>query len=208
MRSLCIALLLLSGTVVRADHSEARAHYERATSAYALGNYAEAADEYEKAFALKADRALLYNAAQARRLSGNKERALLLYQNYLRVFGDNVAYHTEVERHIANLKAAIEKDHEVANSPPVTPEPMHPAPPPEKPIAPAPAPTPTPTPAIVPGPTAVTVAPAERPVWKKPWFWVAIGGAAAVVAIGVGVGVGVGGAPHDPQPSIASVMGN
>src|SRR5881227_2847887 len=93
---------------------EAREHYEHATSEYALGNYETAALEYEKAFALKADAALLYNAAQAHRQGGNKKRALVLYQNYLHVFGDRAANREEVQRLILNLKKAIADDEQMA----------------------------------------------------------------------------------------------
>src|SRR5687767_9372424 len=57
---------------------EARAKYEQATGAYALGKYEEAASLYEQAFELKVDQALLYNAAQAHRLAGNTKRAVEL----------------------------------------------------------------------------------------------------------------------------------
>ena len=71
----------------RADdqRGEARAHYEKGTAAYALGRFADAAAEFEQAFTLKPDPALLYNAAQAYRLAGDRDRALQLYKSYLRV---------------------------------------------------------------------------------------------------------------------------
>ena len=81
-----------------------------------LAHYAEAAESYEKAFALKPDAAVLYNAAQAHRLGGNKERALELYQSYLCLYGGD--RRAEVEGHIESLKQAIEKDRAVATSPP------------------------------------------------------------------------------------------
>ena len=65
----------------------AKEHYDQANAQYGLGNYSKAADEYESSFELMHDPALLYNAAQAQRLAGNKQRALLLYQNLLRVYG-------------------------------------------------------------------------------------------------------------------------
>ena len=52
------AVLLLQLCVVppvAADPSEARMHFDKATSAFALGKFADAATEYEKAFELKAD---------------------------------------------------------------------------------------------------------------------------------------------------------
>ena len=76
--------LILASAVAAADAGDqARAHYDDANAAYALGNYARAAEEFERAFELKPDPALLFNAAQGHRLAGNNARALLLYQNYL-----------------------------------------------------------------------------------------------------------------------------
>ena len=54
---------------------DARSYLDKATSAYGLGRYAVAAENFEKAYELKPDLALLYNAAQSHRLAGNKQRA-------------------------------------------------------------------------------------------------------------------------------------
>lgn len=32
----------------------------------------------------------------------------------------------------------------------------------------------------------------RRPLWRKPWFWIATAGAAVALAVGLGVGIGVG----------------
>ena len=208
MRYLLALLLVLCAVPARADVADARAHYEKATSAYALGHYAEAAAEYEKAFALKPDPALLYNAAQAHRIAGNKQRALLLYQNYLRVFGSQASNRDEVRRLIANLKKAIASDESSASSPPVSPQPLGTS----APLAPAPPPPATTTPpaATTPAPAAAvtTTQPAEKPLIKKPWFWAVVGGAAVLVIAGVTVGAVLGSRPSPPMPSIASVTGN
>src|SRR5262245_50804586 len=111
MRVVWVLCVLASAKVAWGDaRDEARAHYKRGIAAYALSHFAEAAEEYEQAFTLEPDPALLYNAAQAHRLAGNKTRALTLYQNYLRIFGDKVPNKAEVTAHIAKLKAAIETD--------------------------------------------------------------------------------------------------
>jgi tetratricopeptide (TPR) repeat protein len=98
--ALLVACLALPAAAAGGATEDARAHYERGTSLYALGKFAEAAQEYEKAFELKPDPALLYNAAQAHRIAGNKQRALFLYQNFLRVFGTSSPNAPEVERHV------------------------------------------------------------------------------------------------------------
>ncbi|HEY7373991.1 MAG TPA: hypothetical protein VIF57_17655 [Polyangia bacterium] len=115
-----VALLsFASAGRARADaNDEARAYLERAKAAFALSHYAQAADYFEKAFELKSDRALLFNAAQSHRLAGNKERALALYQNYLRVYGNDEKA-AQIEQRIDELKRAIEHDRkETPASPP------------------------------------------------------------------------------------------
>jgi tetratricopeptide (TPR) repeat protein len=153
------AFLLLSATPVHADVSDARAHYEAATADYALGKYADAATEYEKAFAIKPDPALLYNAAQAHRLAGNKKRALLLYENYVLVFGGEIKNKEEVRRLILNLKKAIATDEQATVAPPTTPQPAK--------VEPAPAPAPTPPPAPPPEANPVEPTPAPAAAGKK-----------------------------------------
>ena len=205
---------------------EAREYLDKATAAFALNRYAVAAENYEKSFELKPDAAVLYNAAQAYRLAGNKERALDLYQSYLRMYGDDKR--AEIEKHIQNLKQAIEKDHAVATSPPtgtapvgvapagsgaaagstmVTPPPpaagstMVAAPPPSVPGPPPPA---QPAPVLVAQPAPASD---QSSVVSKPWFWIAVGG---VVAAAVVTSILVAGRrdPSDPTSTITPVDGN
>ena len=225
-----LASLLLVGRAQgkgKGKVDEVRAYLDKATAAFALSRYAVAAENYEKAFELKPDPAVLYNAAQAHRLAGNKERALDLYQSYLRMYGTEKR--AEIEKHVENLKEAIEKDRAVATSPPRTPAPVGgttieaPAPAPEPPppkAEPAPPPVATapsppshparrprrfrPAPAAAePAPLLVTqtAAPTDSDsVVKKPWFWIVIGG--AVVAGTVSVFLLTRGGTADPTASI------
>jgi tetratricopeptide (TPR) repeat protein len=192
---------------------DARSYNQKATAAFALGKYAAAAEYFEKAFELKPDPALLYNAAQAHRMAGDKERALALYQNYLRVYGGGQGQRADVERKIEELKKAIEHDKEVATSPPTNtqpiggPTPAETAPPPSAPGA---------TSAVVPPPAApAPAAPAatlvDRPkdngeqasITSKPWFWAVVGGGVVVAAV-VTIVV-LSGGKKDPSPSIGVV---
>lgn len=205
-----VVIMLTSAPVAFADTAQAKQHFDKATSAYALGRLAEAAQEYELAFDAKPDPALLYDAAQAHRLAGNKPRALLLYQNYLRIYGDKAPRHDEVNRRIAELKAAIETDQRVATAPPT--EPAKP-----EPVAEPPAATPAPAPATVPAATAtptpvahaaLTERAPEKPLVKKPWFWAVIAGSAAVVATGVALGVVYGSSDKPPRASLGTLQAN
>jgi tetratricopeptide (TPR) repeat protein len=197
-----LALLLLTALARTAhadDTATAREFNTKAMSAYALGRYGDAATYYEKAFEAKPLPELLYNAAQANRLAGNKKRALELYQNYLRVFGPTVSNAVEVNKHIEALKKAIDSDNSAASSPPLAPAPMPPpgAAPPDLRVASAPA---TPAP-----PLAAPEAPADRPIYKKGWFWGVISGVAAVLIAGVAVAVVLsGGSPVVPMPTIGA----
>src|SRR5205807_10015881 len=59
-----------------APAEDAKSLFEHGMTLYALGRYTEAAPLFERAFELKPDPALLYNAAQAHRLAGHSQRAL------------------------------------------------------------------------------------------------------------------------------------
>jgi hypothetical protein len=74
--AVCAALVLLLASAGAAaagkgkgKAEQIRDYLDRATAAFALNHFADAADNYEKAFALKPDAAVLYNAAQAHRLA-------------------------------------------------------------------------------------------------------------------------------------------
>jgi tetratricopeptide (TPR) repeat protein len=226
---LLLSCLALEGRA-RADNvEEARAFVNKATAAYALNHYAVAAENFEKAFELKADPALLYNAAQAYRLAGNKERALELYESYVRVYTGRKDARPDIDGHIRQLKEAIERDKAAATSPPITTVPMGSAPsegreppattpPPVTPIAPAAASTAAPG-AIAPPPASAGTASApvvltrsaEQPgtsdsVTKKTWFWVAIGGGVAAAVI-VALVIGLSGT-SPASASIGKVNGN
>jgi tetratricopeptide (TPR) repeat protein len=222
-----IALIVaLPAAPARAD--EASVYQQKATAAYALGEYKEAAEDFEHAFKLHPDPALLYNAAQAHRLGGNKDRALKLYENYLHVYGKKNSRADEVQKHIDELKLAIEHDKAAATSPPagtasgnVAPKAAPPAPPappapaPAAPATPPPATTPPPlvtsapppattTPVLVAQPTAKTSD--DRSLIQRPWFWMTVGGG-VVVATVVAVLVLSSGGPKDPSPSLGNVNG-
>lgn len=177
---------------------EARAHYKKGLSYYALQKYAEAANEYEAAFELEPDPALLYNAAQAHRLAGGKTRALALYQSYLRLFPGQ-SNRNDVQRHIAALKIAIESDAKSrSNTPtdpigPTTNNVPEPKPEPSK-------PEPQPQPILVVTPPPKT----DRKV--KPWVWGVVAGGVVVLGVGLGVGLGLGlSRTRYPDPSIGTV---
>jgi len=186
-----------------APGEDAKAIYDHALSLYALGRYAEAAPLFERAFELKPVPALLYNAAQSHRLAGHPERAVTLYESYLRLYGDP-ARKAEIEAHIAELKTAIAAQQHAATSPPTSADTAGAS---NATATPSP---PSTTPSVAPSTETLTAAaPAKKPpLIKRPWFWAAVGGGALVVA-GVIIGVTVGTRGHtSPPASFGTIDGN
>ena len=175
------ALLAVGGTAfAQASDPEAKRHYDQAMAAYGLGRYAEAAEEFEKAYERKPQPALLFNAAQAHREAGHRERALVLYRNYLHEYGSQASNGADVQRIIEQLEK------EPAKSPP--------------PAAPAP-------PAIAAPTENALVAPApapEQPLYKRGWFWGVVGGGAVVVAGVIAISVVYGSSTKNPTPTIGT----
>jgi tetratricopeptide (TPR) repeat protein len=227
-----LAILTQAGRAEAGPNEEARAYSDKATAAFALAKYAVAAENFEKAFELKPDPALLYNAAQAHRLAGNKDRALVLYKNYLRVYAKQDK-RAEIEARIDEIEKAIAHDKAVETKPPNSTEPFAagppagntaPPPPAPAPAAPPPAETPPssqivavppPPPPAAPAATETTPTLVAQPppsardddsLFKKPWFWIATGGGVAV-AVTVILLLTMGGS-KDPSPNIGRINGN
>jgi len=183
---------LLPAGAARADGAaDAKAHYQKATAHFAVGEYREAASEYEEAFKLKQDPAILFNAAQAHRLAGENQKALLLYNNVIKLYPTS-PFAADSQERIAKLSQAggsptAPPPAEARGSTPAavgTPAPgVVPAP-----LAPPPAPptltAPAPAAAISAPPLADTPPPEakDRPIYGRWWFWTAAGG---LVALGV-----------------------
>jgi len=86
---------------------EMRQHYEKATRAYDIEKYGEAVDEYQKAYEIGGDPAMLYNIAQAYRLNKQLPDALHFYRRYLQR-SPNARNREDVERKINDLEQSIE----------------------------------------------------------------------------------------------------
>ena len=208
---LVLLLACLGRPALAASSKDAKKIYEEATAAFGLGKYAVAAERYEAAFAIRPDPALLYNAAQSFRLAGNKQRALELYRNYVRLYSDG-SNADDARGHVAALKKEIEEGAGVHAAPtlPVAPRPLAPPAPgpasaPSSPVAPLgpamPPPVESVPPALAPLPGAAppvsapsngvatlttSSAPSDeqRPLTGKVWFWVAVGaGAVALTTV-------------------------
>jgi hypothetical protein len=202
-----LILLLLVSAPSRAD--DAKAHYQKATAHFAVGEYHDAALEYEEAFKLKQDPAILFNAAQSFRLAGESQKALLLYNNIIKLYPGS--------QYAKDSKERIEKLAESGTSPPAATPPAEPppvAPPPVAAIAPAPAPAAVaPLPAAAPsGRPAVVVSsapptPAEdHPIYTRWWFWTGVG-VVVVGAVVAGIALSSGGTTSSPWNNLPPVQG-
>jgi tetratricopeptide (TPR) repeat protein len=196
-------LLLASATALAAD--DAKAHYQKATAHFAVGEYHDAGIEYEEAFKLKQDPAILFNAAQSFRLAGDNQQALLLYNNIIKLYPST--------QYARDSKERIEKLAQTTTAPPAaTPQPVTPIPPPAPVVvAPPPAIEPAGPP---PGASATVVASAPpstseaHPIYTRWWFWTAIGVVAAgavITAIAVSSSGGSAG-PWNNTPSVQAAM--
>ncbi len=159
----------------------ARSLYELGMGRFQLEEYDAAIAYWEEGFRNKPAPEFLYNIGQAHRLAHRPDKALSFYQKYLRMSPD-ATNRAEVERTMAALKS------EPAPAPPAA----------------------TPAMSADAKPSGVvnwtpSKPPDERPLTRKPWFWVAIGGGAAVVAAAIVVGVVVGGERHDRAQSLPGV---
>lgn len=143
VRCVSVVLVLLVGSVrAQADDiAQAREHFRKGSKAFDLGHYREAVKEYEAAYQLKEDPALLFNIAQAYRLDGDNENALRIYKSFLNRVPD-APNRLDVERRMDEARAAIERNERLK------PQPAEPAPP---------------SPTIAPPPVSAQSAPPSAP---------------------------------------------
>lgn len=197
-----LALCVLGPSVVRGAESDtekkqrAKEHYEIATRFYDVGKYGEAVKEYEEAYMLTGDAALLFNIGQAYRLWDRPEDAIRVYKNYLRQRPDAIN-RVDVEKKISDLEKVIEERRrggaaqpaEAVSSPAPTPPtaqvpPLADGP---APIAPPPMAPPRQPPAgVVVGPS-VPAAPGKTPSSWLAYSLLGVGGAGLVTAVVAGV---------------------
>jgi len=123
LRRFAVAIVLIVGLVAsqppaRADDAvSAREHYQKGTSYYDLGKYDDAIKEFEAAYEIKNDPALLYNLAQSNRLAGNSDQALHFYRTYLR-YVPKAANRAEIESRIAQLEQLVAQKNAAQTTPP------------------------------------------------------------------------------------------
>lgn len=148
------------------NEDAARDATKRGAAAYNLGKYDEAAREYEQAYRLVPDVALLFNVAQSYRLGGQHEKALTAYRSYLRTSPANAPSRRMVEEKLGELERIVAGTGKGQTPPPASTLPQ---------AATSPAPAPNITVNLI-APT--TERPPESPVYARWWFWTIVGAVA------------------------------
>jgi tetratricopeptide (TPR) repeat protein len=111
LATMAACLLMAKPATAQSDADkklQAKEHYEKATRFYDVGKYGEAIAEYEQAYLLIDDPALLFNIGQAYRLWDRPEEAIRSYKNYLRR-RPQASNRSDVERKIADLDRVVEE---------------------------------------------------------------------------------------------------
>ncbi len=207
-------LLGASGAAVWA--ADFKTHYDLAMALYQAQRYEDAIPEFKAAYERDPKPGLLFNLAQSYRKAGHPREAIEYYDRYLssepkldsemrrKVDGylaearnTLAALELEMKQRLAEEKAAREREREPAPST-VAPDPTAGPGPAVSPTAVSPtAVSPTAVSPTVAGPTvsrtdpAISSPPSEpsraSPVYRRWWFWTAIGGGVAAAAIITGV---------------------
>jgi tetratricopeptide (TPR) repeat protein len=103
------------------DVEAARQHFTRGRRLFDLQHYLDAAREYEQAYELRDDPALLFNIGQAYRLGGEYAKAVGAYKAYLRR-APKAKNRVDVEARINDLQQLIVAQSHTREAPPTGPE--------------------------------------------------------------------------------------
>jgi hypothetical protein len=114
LRSAALLAALLALGAARLGHAddprvEARAHYARGVELTGQNGYEEALREFNAAYAISPQFAVLYNIGQAHIALGHTVEAIEALTRYLRDGGDRISptRRTQVERQIAGLRSTL-----------------------------------------------------------------------------------------------------
>jgi hypothetical protein len=117
LRSALTLALLSTAAIAQAQDpaQDSQAHYQRGRTAYDLGRFDEAVQEFEQAYLLKPNPALIFNLAQAHKQRGDRAKAIFYYKRYLALAPDT-PNRAGVEARVAEL------EQQRASAPPLPPE--------------------------------------------------------------------------------------
>ena len=156
-----------------------RDHYEKAVQFFEAGRFDAALPEFQAAYATRQMPWLLINMGRTLHRLGRPREALEHYDRYRAAESKPDPETAErLEKYIAQSKALADAPGATVQAQPASPSPN-------------------------PAPAAST---SDTPIYKKWWFWTAIGGGVVLVtAVGIGVGVAASGSGTPmpmPMPSM------
>src|SRR5688500_20306234 len=106
-----VAAILVAAPAARADDGippKARDLAQKGRSAHDQGDYARAIAAFKEAYVIAPSPGLLFNLAQAYRLQGNCDDAVLMYRRYLST-GPSSEARTVAEAHLATVERCVQK---------------------------------------------------------------------------------------------------
>ncbi len=170
---LLLCLVSWLGLGERMAHAdEFSEHYNRGMQLYENKSYDEAVTELQKAYEIRQLPRLLLNIGTVYRKMGKAREALSYYELYLKAEPNPPRkIRKELDEFIPQTRALLEKPSGKDGQPGQANASGQPG---------------APDPAAKPAPTG----PSEPPIYKRPWFWGVVGGAAAAVLI-AGIAGGV-----------------
>lgn len=118
-----------TGLAESRSKQNAEAHYNKGMSAYTLGRFPEAIEEFEKAYEIRSEPVFLYNIAQSHWHNGNPQRAIFFYRRYLEA-APKAKNAGDVQKRIQELQAKIDEENARAAAAAADPPPEQTAPPP------------------------------------------------------------------------------
>jgi tetratricopeptide (TPR) repeat protein len=181
LRRIVVLAIVLAALPARAADpgggDEVERHAALAQRHLEHGRYQDAIAEFRRAYELRAEPRLLLGIAEAYRLFGIVDRALFFYERYLAALPEDAPDRAGIEQKMAELEQARARA--------AAPRPPPPAPRLDHDVV------------IVPVAVKRTEPPRAAPVWRRWWFWTAIG---AVVAAGAITAVALG-RPDQPAPA-------
>ncbi|MCX5743525.1 MAG: hypothetical protein NT062_13615 [Proteobacteria bacterium] len=167
-----VALVAATTAAAEPVPAKARTLAAEGLQAHAAGDYRRAIDAFERAYVLAPSGNLIFNLAQAYRLAGDCENALIMYRRFL-LSGPTVEAANLAGVHLRAMERCVVQL-ETIPMVPLRPRPIPPSP--------TPTPTPTRTPTPTPTPTMVT----RTPTLTHPPIVIGLA-ATGVAALGVGL---------------------
>jgi tetratricopeptide (TPR) repeat protein len=110
-----VCVLAATARAEPSPHDEAKAHFKQGKAYQDAGAFLRAADEFKAAYALDPRPEMLFDAAQAYRLGGDKPHAIEFFKSYLAAQPEGKAAE-EARLLVAELQRQVDEDEAKANA--------------------------------------------------------------------------------------------